>query len=398
MAERTRRVRTAIAGLVVAVLVLGGCDWAQVGFGPEATNFNPYEPTLTPSSAAGLSEQWSAACVCTSFRPLAAGDTVYAIDGFNPQPPSTLTLRAFATADGRPRWATPLGQSERPPVLGATANGLVYVVLRPISGSDQLVAIDTTSGSIRWRRTPPTPGSGVVSIGPPVVDGALVFVTATASDATTLSAFDPTGRRVWTVVPGGRALDSANPAVVSGQTVYVSTAFPLSNGNGLLLLRGYAVSDGAARTSVTLAGDLGVESLAVANGLVYGTYFTAFGRFGNTGTFAADPATGAIAWTGELTTLAVTPGAVLSNNARTGDLVAHHPITGAPVWTASQGDFGAAATDQLVFFSEGDIRRLADGGLVGRVETDSGEALRLATPSGGRVFATSPTRLYALAP
>jgi hypothetical protein len=237
-----------------------------------------------------------------------------------------------------------------------------------------------------------------VRIDPPVVDGPLAFVTATASDARTLSAFDPTGRRVWSVVPGGQTLDGANPAAVPGQTVYLSTFFPLSNGSGFILLRGYAVADGTARTSVTLDSSLPVESLAVANGLVYGTFFTSFGRLGGPGTFAVHPETGAFAWTGNLLTLAVTPGAVLSNNPRTGNLVAHHPITGAPLWTVNQTDFDAAATDQLVFFSGGDVRRLSDGALVGRVRTAGGEALSNATPSGGRVFATSPTRLYALAP
>jgi hypothetical protein len=241
-----------------------------------------------------------------------------------------------------------------------------------------------------------------VSVGTPVVDGPLTFVTATASDASTLSAFDPTGRRVWTVVPGGGT--GANPAAVAGETVYVSTVIPLSDGTLLTLLRGYAVADGAVRSSAALPrqqlpGQLrGAQSLAVANGLVYGTFDTEFGRLQGPGTFAVHPDTGAFAWTGEMFTLAVTPGAVLSNNPRTGDLVAHHPLTGAPLWTVNQTDFAAAATDQLVFFSGGDIRRLSDGAFVGRVQTAAGEALSNAIPSGGRIFATSATRLYALTP
>jgi outer membrane protein assembly factor BamB len=399
MGERTRRVRTALAGLAVAVVVLGGCDWAQLGFGPEATNFDPYEPALTPATAGHLTERWSAACVCVRNRPLVVGDSVYAMDtaSASGSTPFTLTLRAFAVADGRPRWSTPLGQAESEATLAAVGNGLVYVVVRPVAASDQLVAIDTTSGTVRWRRTPPTPGSGRVRIDPPVLDGALVLVTATASDASTLSAYDPTGRRVWTVVPGGQVFPGANPAVVPGETVYVSSSIPIPTG-GLVLLRGYAVADGTVRSTATISNALPVQSLAVANGLVYGTFFTSFGRLGGPGTFAVHPDTGAIAWTGELFTLAVTPGVVLSNNPRTGDLVAHQPVTGAPLWTTTQTDFRAAATDRLVFFSEGDVRRLATGLLVGKVRTAGGVGLRLPTPSGGRVFAFSPDRLYALAP
>jgi outer membrane protein assembly factor BamB len=397
MGERTRQARTAFAGLLAAVLLLSGCDWAQFGFGPAATNFNPYEPTLTPASAAHLTERWSTPCVCDRHRPLANGDSVYTIDGTAGNLPWTVTLRAFAVADGRPRWSTPLGQASNVGALAATANGLVYVVVRPASGSDQLIAVDATSGAVRWRRTPPTPGSGLVRIDAPVVDGPLALVTATASDGSTLSAFDPTGRRVWTVVPPGQTF-GAHPAVLAGQTVYVSTIIFLSNGTGLILLRGYAVADGAVRSSVTLDHDVPVQSLAVANGLVYGTFNTGFGRLQGPGTFAVHPDTGTFAWTGDLVTLAVTPGAVLSNNPRTGNLTAHHPTTGAPQWTANQSDFAATATDQLVFFSAGNIRRLSDGALVGRVETNDGEALSNATPSGGRVFATSPSRLYALVP
>jgi outer membrane protein assembly factor BamB len=396
MSKRRSRMRTTLVGLVL-VVALAGCDWAQVGFGPEATSFNPYEPALTPASVGNLSERWSTACACNVNRPLVAGGTVYAIDGTGGVAPYTLTLRAFAAADGRPRWSTPLGQTTGEGVLAALANGLVYVVVRPTTASDQLVAIDTTSGTVRWRRTPPTPGSGHVRVDAPVVDGALVFVTATASDASTLSAFDATGRRVWTVAPGGLVFEAAKGAAVAGQTVYVSTYFAQTS-VPLILLRGYSVTDGAARSTVTIPAGLPVESLAVANGLVYGTYYTSFGRLGSTGTFAIDPDTGAIPWTGELLTLAVTPGAVLSNNPRTGELVAHHPITGAPVWTATQTDFRAAAAGELVFFSEGDIRRLSDGGLVGRVQTDAGDPLRLATPANGQIFATSPSHLYALAP
>lgn len=397
MPKRTPRLRTTLV-VLVAALALGGCDWAQVRFGPEASGFNPYEPSLTPSSATSLSVRWSTACACAVNRPLVANDTVFAIDGTGGVAPYTLTLRAFATGDGRPRWATALGQTAGVGVLAAVANGLVYVVVQRAPASDQLVAIDATSGTVRWRRTPPAPGTGPVRIDSPVVDGAHVFVTATASDASTLSAFDATGQRVWTVAPGGQVFEGANVAAVAGETVYVSTFLPLTSGDGLIFLRGYAVGNGAARSTVTIGSNLPVQSLATANGLVYGTFYTSVGRLGRVGTFAVDPGTGAIVWTGEPVTLAVTPGAVLSSNPRTGELVAHHPITGAPVWTTNQSDAGAAATNDLVFFSEGDIRRLTDGGFVGRVRTADGDALRLPTPSGGRVFAASPSRLYALAP
>jgi outer membrane protein assembly factor BamB len=396
--ERGTRIRTTLACVLISAFALTGCDWSQAHFGPEATNFNSFEPKLTATSVKNLSEQWSHPCAC-GRHPLVAGGTVYAIDGFSGDAPWSLSLRAFAADDGRERWSTPLGAASDAGSLAAVANGLVYVTVHPAAGSDRLVAVDATSGAMRWQRTPPAPGSGRIRLDPPLVDGSLVFATATASDATTVSAYDPTGRRVWTVVPGGQIFEGSNLAAVSGQTVYVATTIFLSDGGGVVLLRGYSVADGTAGSAAFIQNALpGIESLAVANGLVYGTIFTSFGRLSGVGAFAVHPETGTVAWTGELFTLAVTPGAVLSNNPRTGTLTARDPITGVVLWSTNQTDFAAAATDQLAFFSAGDIRRLSDGALVGNVRGADGTATSFVTPAAGRVVAVTPTRLYSLAP
>jgi outer membrane protein assembly factor BamB len=143
---------------------------------------------------------------------------------------------------------------------------------------------------------------------------------------------------------------------------------------------------------------LPVQSLAATNGLVYGTWFTDFGRAGGSGAFAVHPDTGAIVWTGDLFLLAVTPGVALSDEPITGTLSARNPTTGAVLWQSDQTDPTAAATDQLAFFSYGAIRRLSDGALVGNVATAAGEDLRAVTPANGVVYAASSTKLYAFAP
>ena len=89
---------------------------------------------------------------------------MFVLDGFSGSSPYSLTLRAFDATNGRLRWSTPLGTSEFGHVLSAVANGLVYVVGHPESGSDSIVALDAATGAVRWQLTPPEPGPGPVRV------------------------------------------------------------------------------------------------------------------------------------------------------------------------------------------------------------------------------------------
>jgi PQQ-like domain len=395
---KPRRCARVVVAVVASALLLAGCDWAQLGFGPAGTSYDPIEPALTETSVAHLAADWSVECACWPSRPLVAMGTVYAVDGYAGEAPFPLTLRAFDATSGTPRWSVPLGTSRPGDVLAAVANGLVYLSLRPTSGSDQLVALDAATGKTRWQVVPPAPGSGPVVLGLPIVDGAQVFVSATASDASEVSAFDALGQRVWSVVPGGRVFEGSNLATVPGQTLYVATGLALSNGQGLSLLKGYAVSDGAARSAALIPDPTPVQTIAAADGLVYGTWFTAFGRLGSVGGFAVHPDTGALAWSGGLFEQAVAPDAVLTNNPRDATLEARDPMTGAVKWTTFQSGFGAEVAGALVVSSEGDIRRLSDGVRVGAVRDAVNEDLIRTTPANGRIFAVAATHLYAVSP
>jgi hypothetical protein len=44
---------SAVLVAVVALVALSGCDWAQFGFGPEHTDFNPFETKLNRLFRAG---------------------------------------------------------------------------------------------------------------------------------------------------------------------------------------------------------------------------------------------------------------------------------------------------------------------------------------------------------
>lgn len=225
-----------------------------------------------------------------------------------------------------------------------------------------------------------------------------MYVAATATDSTVVSAFDATGQRIWSVVPGGQSFPGRTIAIDPGKTLYVATYIQPSNNQLVNLVRGYSVSDGTMRSTAILPPSLPIQSLAAADGLLFGTFFTDFGRDGGEGGFAIHPDTGAIEWTDGLFLLAVTPGVALTNNPRTGALVAHDPTTGATLWSTTQGGFAAAATDQLLFFSDGTIRRLADGTVVGHVPSSDADPVALVTPSNGRIYASLANRLSTFTP
>ena len=146
------------------------------------------------------------------------------------------------------RWSTPLGNSQFGDVLSAVANKLVYVVVRPESGSDRIVAFDEATGVVRWQLTPPEPGGSDVRMAGPIVDGPLAFVAASTSTRTDIFAVDSGGHVAWSTAPGGFV--SALAADLGRRILYTASLLQLTNGPSIQLLTGYAETDGAVRSAV----------------------------------------------------------------------------------------------------------------------------------------------------
>jgi outer membrane protein assembly factor BamB len=342
------------------------------------------------------------ACACG--QPLVADSTLYVVESQAQR--SRLTLHAFDAAGGMPKWSTTLASKASGDTLAAVANGLVYATVHPSSGSDQLIALDAATGKRRWKLTPPTPGTGAVRIIAPVVDGRLAFVAATASSATELSAIDPTGHVVWSAMPGGTVGDFPPPdpslATNPGHTIYIATLSLTAPANQLLT--GYDESDGTVHSAVSVqptpAGP--IQSIAYSNGLILGTAGTGFGRLGF-GAFGLDPDTGAVLWTTDIFTVAVTFDAVITSDARSSSITARNPTTGAVMWSVVDniGDRVALAGNLMYTWRPDTIviRRLSDGNVVGTAQPNVGEFLTgRVIPSNGRLYATTTGHLYALAP
>jgi outer membrane protein assembly factor BamB len=412
--------RTAL--VVAATAFLVGCDWTQLDFGPARTRFNPIESALTESSVKHLTTAWSKSCACgqrvvseQAVPPpaLVAGGLVYVVDGFSGATgPFALTLRAFDAKSGATRWSTPLGSAGFGTIAAAVGNGLVYVRLRPSSGSDRLVAFDAAAGTFRWQVTPPVPGpSGSTTlIGEPIVDAgfALLQARTPAAPGIVVAAVDTSGRIAWSAASFG--LDRVGIGVVADparHTVYELSRVFLSDGREIYFLTGYAVADGSVRSRVVAnlpqnpTADL--LSLGFANGLVIGTLSNFHGE--SFGAFAVRPDTGAVVWTGRGgDVVAITPEVTLERNRQASRLIAHDTSTGAVRWNLQLlGDgYVSAVAGNLIFGFEHDIlhnaalrtvRRLADGALVASI---SGTGT--ITPSAGRVYVVTGTEVRALAP
>jgi outer membrane protein assembly factor BamB len=404
-----RHVRSRVRWLAIAcalVVLVAGCDWSALGFGPANTNFNPSESALTESSVQHLKIAWSAPCACRD-RALVSGGVVYVIDGYSGNGPYSLTLRAFDATSGTAKWSTPLGASVFGDVLSAVANGLVYVVVRPGSGSDRVVTFDAATGVVRWQSTPQASGvsSGpVVVVGPVLVEGALAFVAAGVNAATEVSALDSAGHVVWSAAPGG----VVSPLAVDpgGRTVYTLSQLRLTNAPTIPLLTGYAEADGSLRSAVVahINSTDAVTSLAFSNGRIFGTQVTGHSGQAGVGAFGMDPNTGALAWSGEISETVVTPDAVLDYTFLSpNSTVARNPATGAVLWQATGNGGAQAVAGNLVYSisSTGDaiaIRRIGDGSMVATVQPAVGDTFGALTPAAGHLFDATSAHLYALAP
>jgi outer membrane protein assembly factor BamB len=396
------RRRVTVLACVALVLGLAGCDWAQLGFGPDRRNHNPYEPALTAATFSDLAPAWSKACACNDGSRgdrgagvVVSGGIVYTLDGS--------TLRAFDAATGATRWSAVVGSNVD--VFGV-GNGLVYLRRRPEGGTHRLEARDAVTGVSRFAFTPQTVDGSPIRITDVLVDGGLAFVAGfaavTGATPTTVYAVAPNGGLVWARAPGG----FGNRLVADpGRTVYVGTSIPVTSGtsfeSGLPLLTGFSQSTGAVVSAavVQVTSAYPQEARAFANGLVYTFSPGGHGLLG-AGLSAVDPVTGQVRWRDAPEPIALAPDVLVARSEP--GMSGKDPVTGEQLWSRPDlgpGGGGPAVGELLLRVEGGTLvaQRLSDGVDVGTVAA-AGDRITGVAVSDGRIFVTTPTRLIAIEP
>lgn len=403
-----RRTRGQVVGVaLVMVVALTGCNWAAVGFGPDNTNANPSEPTLTPASVAHLTETVTVACECNGIdgeRPLVVDGVVYTSD-FTPgddNPPRDQTLRARDLATGAVRWSTTLKQVDIARWVGV-ANGIAYATVSlsgpsendPPPGSDFLLAFDTATGRVRWLVVPPAPAPGIAQIDQVLVDGSHVFVVtgqSTQPARSELSALDATGAVLWQNSP-----ETSSPVLVAdpGHKLYAERFFPSpSLTSGVTVLSAYDEDTGSGSSRFIDVGPTSLVSIAFANGLLYGVGGPGIGLA------AVHPDTGTRAWNVPNEGLvAVAPGVLVSLT--NGGFAGRNPLTGALLWnnpTPGAAFDRIVAGGVLIAVSNNTLRAfsLATGAPAGTTTVAGLDPQVVA--AGGRIVVGNGMGLHVLAP
>jgi outer membrane protein assembly factor BamB len=189
------------AGLLVVLLVLGGCS-SWLGFGGSDAEQPAALVDFKPSLA--ITDLWSRDIGTGPGRqflrlsPALHGDTFYTVDIYG-------RVRALALADGKQHWQTDLKLDVSSGV--GFGDDLVLVASR----KGEVVALDKDKGVVQWRAQV---SSEVLA--PPAAEGGLVVVQSVDGRLTGLAS--ATGKQVWTVERSEPALSlrgTSTPIILS---------------------------------------------------------------------------------------------------------------------------------------------------------------------------------------
>jgi outer membrane protein assembly factor BamB len=263
--------------VVVASVLLAGCDWAMLGFSASHTGFNPVETKIGLSNVAGLQEVWSAApATAVGFPPAVVNGVVY-LGGVGPATLYAFDAKGATNCSGLPKkTCAPLWTASAPGIgfdAPAVVNGVVY----DATSNGTVFAFDA-AGKVNCSGSPKTcsplwtalVGGGVLDL---VVANGTVYGTENnvlfaldANGNTNCSGTPKTCTPLWTASADAELLD---PAVANG-VVYTGS---LDSNLYAFDAKGSIGCSGTPKTCVPLwAGTAGggLEGTpAIAGGVVY---------------------------------------------------------------------------------------------------------------------------------
>ncbi|MBE7162997.1 MAG: PQQ-binding-like beta-propeller repeat protein [Williamsia herbipolensis] len=354
-----------LAGLTAGVVALGiavsaasaapaPSPWLQPGFNGAASNDNPTESTLTPSTVASLGLQQQLTVPgrnkCTASGPgVAVSESyVYAVDGTR--------LDKFSLYKGTEVWSVRADKLDNDLYRVAITHGLAIVSGTECGTSDPnayVSAFDTTTGKHVW--TINADGDGIDGLS----FSGKYFATYTPRGAETtplLHVFSvQTGKEIWST-PGGQ---SANLCGVGNSIVHGLVFETVCTGGdaGHPKLRALDLATG--KTVWTRAGNFTVQR--GDDDTAAGSHLYVTNPAGKT--VDLDPATGAtqarLAGAGPV--VAVGPSQAYASCGD--DLCAYSTATGKLVWTSTVADTGSGAVvaGDVVYLGSGVALNAATG-------------------------------------
>ena len=198
------------ASLFASPVAASGGSWAQFGYAPTRSGYNPGETTLNPGNVGKLKPIWQIDLGApSSSGPAVVGTRVFITAGDG-------SVVALDRATGKTLWRTALGTSaggQAPAVYGS-----LVIVTGDNSGGGFVAAFNVSSGKLVWRTAIAAPGSTAT----PAIYGSSVFL---ASAGTVYDIAAATGKVIWKKVVTTSAdgyIDG--PVAVSGYGQYVIAA------------------------------------------------------------------------------------------------------------------------------------------------------------------------------
>ncbi|HEV2373194.1 MAG TPA: PQQ-binding-like beta-propeller repeat protein [Streptosporangiaceae bacterium] len=293
-------------------------QWAQAGYGPGHTGYEPNDPDVYDSVGAGSGTYMNLAwdyqsSAPVSVPPAVADDVAYTANAAG-------QLVAVDVHDGVPlwTWSLPSGAALDGAPAVDTALGLVFAG----ANDGSLNAVSTSTGQMAWSDAI----GGDVST--PVYGGGDIYVTASTGVVEALS--EATGQELWSTTlaapaPTAPALDTAAKTLIVGETNGAIQALSTASGAPLWT---YSTGTGSAVTMPA----------AVSGGTVY------FGA-GNS-VYAVQETTGSALWQyntsgriGNSLTLQATfqHGLILVAGSANGHLYGLNAVKGTLVWNTKIG-------------------------------------------------------------
>ena len=200
-------------------LAAGAADWPQWR-GPLRTGISTETGLLKEWPVAGPKLVWQVNDIDYGFStPSVVGDRLYLLSNKGLQDEF---VKALGVADGKPVWSTRIGKvgnpEQQPAYPGSRSTPTLDGDTLYALGSDgDLVALETRTGSVRWKKSLRAEFGGAPGVWAysesPLVDGDVVVVTP-GGRTSVVALNKKTGAVIWrSVVPGGEAAGYASVAV-----------------------------------------------------------------------------------------------------------------------------------------------------------------------------------------